>query len=369
MNLKQNVLIAVFIFAPVMFALATAAEDAAELHQNGIAALKDSQTNPNAIVAVARCFAKASALYEASGKTEFAVEMNSYLYWCKKKMSMADIDAFLKGEDTTVSARLTAVESKSPVPSEAQAWLDRANAFVRANPSEHLLAAVRFFEVADRFKDTDVGRAAMSKSLAEMQQVVAQKATPEKKAEAKPGKRVNLLTLIDPTKDAVEGKWSFTGTTLVGEKSDKRDRIEIPYQPPEEYDFKVVFMMLDNAGMAGQVIQKSDRQFFWFMGGECSGLEQVDGKPYHDNSTTFKGELVKPGQWHECAVQVRNDGITVVLDKKPVMKFKTSYQNLSSYAGWKLRDMSVLGLANHSTKIAFSSIELIEISGSGKKSR
>ena len=54
-------------------------------------------------------------------------------------MTMTDIDAFLKNEDAPTSNRLTAVENKAPSLSDAQAYLNRADAFARENPNEHLL--------------------------------------------------------------------------------------------------------------------------------------------------------------------------------------------------------------------------------------
>ncbi len=46
------------------------AEDADEVREKGITALKDSQTNPRAIVEAARFFVKAAALYGEAGNEE-----------------------------------------------------------------------------------------------------------------------------------------------------------------------------------------------------------------------------------------------------------------------------------------------------------
>lgn len=163
----RAVLIAVF----VLVAVSTYSEDAAEMQQKGIAALKESQTNPRAIVDAARSFARASAAYEGDGDTDKAVEMNSYLYWCKKKMSLQDIEEFIKGGETSVTQKLNAVEQLETNANDAKAWLDRAERFARANPNEHLLIAIRFFEVAGRFKGSDESLSAMDRSLKEMQVV------------------------------------------------------------------------------------------------------------------------------------------------------------------------------------------------------
>ncbi len=99
-----------------------------------------------------------------------SVEMNSFLYWCKKKMTLADIEQFTKGGEDAVASKLAAVEKAAPKADDAQKWFDRADQFAKKNPDEHLLIAVRFFEVADRFKGSDTARKAMDYSLKEMLQ-------------------------------------------------------------------------------------------------------------------------------------------------------------------------------------------------------
>ncbi len=164
------------IIAFIVLALAAtlaAAQDAADYRKQGIASLKESQTNPRAIVDAARNFAKAAALFEAQGKEEQVVEVNSYLYWCKKKMTMQDMDAFLAQGEAAVAEKLNAVESKKVDMRDAQECLNCTEAFAKANPDEHLLVAVRYFEVADRFKGTDVSLKAQERSLKELTQAQA----------------------------------------------------------------------------------------------------------------------------------------------------------------------------------------------------
>ncbi len=175
------------------------AEGAAGLRQKGIEALKESQSNPAAIVTAARNFAKAAAQFESEGKTDLAVEMNSYLYWCKKKMSYADIEAFLKDEELSVSGHLTAVEKKAPAASEAEQYLARADAFAKSRPTEFLLIAIRYFEVADRFVGSPISLDAQRKSLEYQQKAI--KALPEILK-----KQVNG-TLVSQTFNPI-GRWS-----------------------------------------------------------------------------------------------------------------------------------------------------------------
>jgi hypothetical protein len=61
----------------------------------------------------------------------------------------------------------------------------------------------------------------------------------EPKGQTPPTHSVDLLRLIDPQNDAVEGKWHFEGQTLVSPATGRWDRIRIPFAPPEEYDLVV----------------------------------------------------------------------------------------------------------------------------------
>ncbi len=83
---------------------------------------------------------------------------------------MQDIDSFVKGGEAAVSSKLAALEKLAPKADEAQPWFDRAEQFATQNPDEHLLIAIRFYEVADRFKGSDPGMTAMDRSLKELVQ-------------------------------------------------------------------------------------------------------------------------------------------------------------------------------------------------------
>ena len=72
----------------LLAALFASAEDADDWRTKGISTLKLSQSDPSALVDAARNFAKAGELYSAAGDQEKSVEMNSFLYWCKKKMTL-----------------------------------------------------------------------------------------------------------------------------------------------------------------------------------------------------------------------------------------------------------------------------------------
>src|SRR5262249_30985523 len=57
-----------------------------------------------------------------------------------------------------------------------------------------------------------------------------------------PGKTaVDLIPLIDPARDPIHGRWLIVDKTLHCNDMHFVPRIQIPYQPAEEYDFIVTF--------------------------------------------------------------------------------------------------------------------------------
>lgn len=121
----------------VLFASANAlaGEAADDFRKQGIEAIKLAQSNPNQIVPAARFFAQAATQYEIEGNEDLASEMNSYLYWCKKKMNLEQINAFVDGGETAVADRLNRVSAIEVNPDDAAAWLQRADTFRKPIPT------------------------------------------------------------------------------------------------------------------------------------------------------------------------------------------------------------------------------------------
>lgn len=156
----------------ILVALATVAQDSPdELRDRGLEALKASQTDEGKIVEAARCLAEAAEAYEQTGELDKSTELNSYLYWCKKRMTLQQAEEFAgKGDDgRRIAAKLQAVVSQKTDKTEAAKWLDRADAFTQTHEKDPFLCAVRYFEVADRFMGAQESLIAQRKSLDLMQ--------------------------------------------------------------------------------------------------------------------------------------------------------------------------------------------------------
>ena len=83
-------------------------------------------------------------------------------------MSPEQSAALLKAGDATLEKRLQKMES-SLAPKEAEAAFSRAETYAKANAAQHLLIAIRFFEVASRAKGQELSLKAQDRSLQELQ--------------------------------------------------------------------------------------------------------------------------------------------------------------------------------------------------------
>ena len=172
----------VILFSGAAFSADT---DGEALYKQGLAQLRTAQSDHSALVPAAKLLTQAIAAFEIEKNEAKEAEVNSCLYWAKKKMTLADAEAYKGNAD--VSKRLE--ESAKPLPaSEAEGMFARANAFAEGHADDPLLITIHYFEVADRFKDTDSGRKAMESSLKFMQMIGEKAKLAQYKPEATDGK-------------------------------------------------------------------------------------------------------------------------------------------------------------------------------------
>ena len=161
-----------------------------ELREAGLAALKAAQADPDQIVLAARLLSQAADAFAKAGKDADAQELESYLFWAKKKMTIQQIDKFLgtgNGVAKAAVAKMEQIEKKEVKVEESVAWLAKADDYA-AKAKDQFLVAVRYFEVASRFKGTPEGEMALDKSLKALQQAKVDSKAVSGKAEKGDGK-------------------------------------------------------------------------------------------------------------------------------------------------------------------------------------
>jgi hypothetical protein len=176
-------------------------------------------------------------------------------------------------------------------------------------------------------------------------------------------KAINLLSMVSLPQDVVSGQWVRGAGTLHSDAG-QIAKIQIPYEPPPEYDFRMVFTCAAGFGQASQLLSHGGKSFGFVVGamsGSLMGIDSIDGKGVSENPTCVrvKTEL---GRKYTSIVQVRNDGIKAFLDNKLVAEWRTDYHDMSLKKHWVLRDDRHLGFGSLGTSVIFHSLELLPVS-------
>ncbi|MBX7211629.1 MAG: hypothetical protein K1X78_25200 [Verrucomicrobiaceae bacterium] len=191
---------------------------------------------------------------------------------------------------------------------------------------------------------------------------------------------IDLLPLVDVKRNALAGDWSRDGMDLLVQaaKSDSSGspRLQLPYQPPEEYDFEIEFTPESGTNSVSQLLSAYQRTFAWQVDvklstGMKTGFAQIGGKSLIG---TTDGNVMRPGfltngRRHRSTVEVRRTGLRGLLDGQQVVSWGAnpeSYQALDIHPNDALRDALHLGIGGYDRAVRFHKITVREISGTGK---
>jgi hypothetical protein len=183
---------------------------------------------------------------------------------------------------------------------------------------------------------------------------------------------VHLLPLVDPRQDMVLGPWSAVSGELRAEPGPRHNIIQLPYRPPEEYDFLVEFTRLDGRGDIALVLTRGGHSFKWCaaLDNRYFGFELVGGKALRQlsNRGDFPG-AVENGRRHVALVRVRRGGLKAFIDGRLVSELATDGSDLSMFFATRLRDETLLGLTSFTNHTVFHKIDVFEVSGPGTITR
>lgn len=193
---------------------------------------------------------------------------------------------------------------------------------------------------------------------------------------AAPRKKIDLMKLIDLQKDQVKGTWTKTDTSFLSDMAGDfapnggGARLQIPYQPPEEYDFKIVFTRVAGVNCAGQIFPAKAMQLACVYGGynnTVSGFEMINGEDAHGarNSSRVLKPVWRQGQKHTALIEVRKDGAKAYFDGELLTQTPANYDGMGTPAWYGLPDSKCLGITSFASPTAFHEIEVTEISGKG----
>jgi len=145
-----------------------AQDDAGIARHQGLERLRASQSDHGALVPALKLLAEAAALYAEQGRDSESAEVNSCLYWAKKKMVLGDLEAL--ESDQAVTEQLETATKPIAV-NLAQTMMLQAGWFANGYADDALLMAICYFGAANRFKESDIGVMEMDKSPKAMRQI------------------------------------------------------------------------------------------------------------------------------------------------------------------------------------------------------
>lgn len=189
-----------------------------------------------------------------------------------------------------------------------------------------------------------------------------------------PAESIDLLSMIDVDQDAVAGQWQKVDGVL---ESPKRygARIEIPFEPPSEYELTVIATPLDepNGLILGQ-LAKGNR-FLALVNHNvqqdkaASALENVDGRNVRSNSASLMADLLQKDRPSQVIVTVRKDSVVVRCDGRTIINWQGKPEQLSLGDYWKTPNENALFLGAYDCRYRFSRVSIAPISGEGKPLR
>jgi len=191
---------------------------------------------------------------------------------------------------------------------------------------------------------------------------------------AQAGDWIDLLSLVDPQADTVSGKWTRVADGLHGERlpdGKGAQVLQLPYEPPEEYDFRVTHTTLEGNVEISQILSAFDCQFIWGTASgqpeKWAGFNMVNGRPMMQSGAGVKLPARRElNRRYESLVEVRRDRVTGYVDGEKLVEWKTDYQDLSMDPPHAVPNPRALGIGIWWSKTVFHEISVREVTGLGK---
>lgn len=158
---------------------------------------------------------------------------------------------------------------------------------------------------------------------------------------------VDLMPMIDPSRDAVAGVWMMKDGVLRS-SGDHWSRLEIRYDLPPEYDFEIEFARKSGGDSVVQLASQQGRPFGFSMGywnDSALAIESTgENIPPAVRGSGWIGDNVR----HKATLKVRRDLIEAWLDGRAIVNWKTGSTSHDIQDGWKLNDPKRLGIGGFS---------------------
>lgn len=181
-----------------------------------------------------------------------------------------------------------------------------------------------------------------------------------------PARSIDLLNLIDPARDTLNGAWRLADGRLAPSVG-MHQCVRVPYYPPDEYDLRARFTPARTGAAVTLIAPRGDRTTAAFTvdtAGRCDFEIGRRGVAPATRAVNDTPDLA-PGRPHECVLRVRRNSITALIDGRRVAMLGGERDSTGVPAHWSVGDR-ILGLGSDGQPSVFEKLELIEISGDGR---
>jgi hypothetical protein len=180
---------------------------------------------------------------------------------------------------------------------------------------------------------------------------------------------IDLLDLVDLRHDVVRGYWGFEDRSVVS-PAEPYARIQFPIHPPEEYDLRLTVRRKSGDDSLNIGLPAGDKQFLCVIdGGQCSGLEFIGNKPFHDNETSSRGARIKSGSPASVLCSVRKGRVQIQVNGGPVIDWAADYGKVHLQENWAVPDRRAIFIGAWNTVFALDQIVLVPVTGTVQKLR
>lgn len=182
---------------------------------------------------------------------------------------------------------------------------------------------------------------------------------------------LDLLRLIDPSKDSVATTWKLENGVL-SPGMNFRSRLQIPYQPPEEYDLTY---QLATTGDGNPMV-------FGLVGGNVQFNVGLEGWGRHFIALADKKEINPPfskalhygsgdafGKENTIVISVRKKGFNFTVNGQKSVAWEGPYAKLMNPEEWAVPDPKALWMGSWDRPLQIRKISLTPVSGQGKRLR
>lgn len=177
----------------------------------------------------------------------------------------------------------------------------------------------------------------------------------------KPAEKLDLLKLIDPRIDRVQGVWFFEKGGKLRTPREFEARLQVAVAPPRSYSLDMTIERVEGEQCFGLGVTVGERQTMLEIDGDkmtVSGIHNLDGLPAKDNESSKQGAFLPLHKRVRLQCSVQPDQIALDIDGEHVIDWHGDAERLSVSPEWPVPHGDWLFLGAFDTQFEISSFTL-----------